>query len=96
MNQHFCYHCQTELEENNFGRRDECPKCSRDTRVCKNCKNFDITRNNQCLEEQATRQVEKEKSNFCEWFQPRIGKGASAQKSVQDHKSIAESLFKKK
>ncbi|MCO5142786.1 MAG: hypothetical protein M9962_06825 [Oligoflexia bacterium] len=95
MSSHFCYNCQSELEETNFGRRDECPKCMRDTRVCKNCKNYDKTRNNECLEEQAPRQVEKEKANFCDWFQAKVGK-QDINKNSQDLKSIAENLFKKK
>lgn len=92
-----CFRCGKELAENNLGRQDSCEACGADTRVCKNCKHFDPTANNQCREEQAGRQVEKEKSNFCEWFQPRAGAGGAAPgHDKQSLKSAAEALFKKK
>ena len=68
-----CWSCGTEIPENNLGRQDSCGKCGKDTRSCRNCTHYDRTRNNECREEQAGRQVEKEKGNFCEWFQARQG-----------------------
>lgn len=91
-----CYNCGSSLSAAEFGRRDSCEKCGRDTRVCRNCKHYDTARNNQCREEQAPRQVEKEKSNFCEWFQPG-GAGNAAQRDTKDAlRNAAEALFKKK
>ncbi len=91
-----CYQCGKIIPENNLGRQDSCQHCGRDTRVCKNCKHYDRSYNNECREEQAGRQVEKEKGNFCEWFQARIGAGGSGGPNKQDLKSAADSLFKKK
>lgn len=91
-----CYHCGTTIAENNLGRQDSCEKCGRDTRVCRNCKHYDRNYNNECREEQASRQVDKEKGNFCEWFQVRAGGAGAGGPSKQDLKSAAESLFKKK
>lgn len=93
-----CHRCAKEITETNLGRQDTCLNCGADTRVCKNCKNYDRSYNNECREEQAPRVVEKEKSNFCEWFQPRQGpfNAAGAAPSKNDLKSAADALFGKK
>lgn len=92
-----CHRCGKEIAENNLGRQDTCVHCGADTRVCKNCKNYDRAYNNECREEQAPRVVEKEKSNFCEWFQPRAGgAGGSGAPSKSDLKGAADALFGKK
>lgn len=89
-----CFSCGKELTHH--GRRDSCESCGADTRVCKNCKNYDRSRNNECKEDQAPRIVEKERSNFCDWFQAG-GEGASAGAPAKDAlKSAADALFKKK
>jgi len=93
-----CHRCGKDIPENNLGRQDTCTHCGADTRVCKNCKNYDRAYNNECREEHAPRVVEKEKSNFCEWFQPRAGAfsasgGAPAKSEL---KSAADALFGKK
>jgi hypothetical protein len=84
------------VPENNLGRQDSCESCGAATRCCRNCRHHDRSANNECREEQAGRQVEKEKGNFCEWFQPRLGGAAEAGPAKADLKSAAESLFRKK
>lgn len=91
-----CYNCGKELSESEYGRRDSCPSCGRDTRACKNCAHYDKNYNNECREEQAARQVEKEKGNFCEWFQIKRSLGAQETTAKTDPKNAAEALFKKK
>ncbi len=92
-----CYHCGHPYSETLVSRQDTCDKCGKDVRVCRNCRHFDKSANNECREEQAPRQVEKEKSNFCEWFQANTGavKGANAP-TKNDLKSASDALFKKK
>lgn len=92
-----CYHCGKSISENNLGRQDSCESCGRDTRVCKNCRHYDKNANNECREEQAMRVVDKEKGNFCEWFQVRTGGVAATGAPTKDAlKSAADALFKKK
>mgnify|MGYP001248672571 CR=1 FL=1 len=92
-----CYRCGKAISENNLGRQDTCEGCGFDTRVCRNCRHYDRQANNECREEQAGRQVDKEKGNFCEWFQPRLGGASGANAPAKDAlKSAAEALFKKK
>lgn len=86
-----CYNCNHLIED--FGRADTCPSCRRDTRVCRNCEFYDSNYNNECRESQADRVVEKEKSNFCDYFKPGSREGGSGPSS-DDLKSAAEKLFK--
>ncbi|MGE3262568.1 MAG: hypothetical protein AB7K68_12375 [Bacteriovoracia bacterium] len=92
-----CFRCGKEIAENNLGRQDSCENCGADTRCCRNCAHYDKSYNNECREEQAARQVEKEKGNFCEWFKARQGPVSGASAPAKDSlKSAAEALFKKK
>ena len=90
-----CWNCNEPIAPNNFHRLDSCEKCGKDTHVCKNCEHYDRTMNNECRESSADRNVEKEKSNFCDFFKPSDRAGGSA-KSLNDMKAAAEALFKKK
>ncbi len=89
-----CWNCGAELTAIDYGRNDSCPKCGRDTKACKGCEYYDPSYNNQCRENQAERVVDKERSNFCDYFIPASRKGAGA-KSAADMKAAAEALFKK-
>ena len=90
-----CWYCSAELTHIDYGRQDSCPKCGRDTRVCKNCGFFDPAVHNQCHETQADRVVDKERSNFCDYFKPGSGLGGSGP-TKDALKSAADALFKKK
>jgi DNA-directed RNA polymerase subunit RPC12/RpoP len=65
-----CHKCGEEVqyETANIGRREECPKCGSDLHVCKNCFHYDPKIYNECKEPQADRVLEKDKSNFCDYF----------------------------
>ncbi|MEK6706785.1 MAG: hypothetical protein AABZ06_13460 [Bdellovibrionota bacterium] len=89
-----CWNCKTELSELEYGRGDTCRKCGRDTKTCKGCKFFYPSFNNECRESQAERVLDKERSNFCDYFQPRSSTSTSGP-SAESIKSAAESLFKK-
>ena len=91
----YCWNCGKPIEANNFHRQDVCNSCRRDTHVCKNCEHYDTAFNNQCRESSADRVVDKEKSNFCDYFKPSGRAGGSA-KSASDLKAAADALFKKK
>jgi hypothetical protein len=89
-----CFSCQNLIEiTNDVGRRDECPKCRADVRVCKNCEFYDPKAYNECHETSAEVIREKDRSNFCDFFRSR--NGVSKVKEKEDHLSAAEALFKK-
>jgi hypothetical protein len=91
-----CWYCGKNLATNEYHRQDSCPHCGRDTHVCKNCEFHDRAFNNECRESSADRVVDKEKSNFCDFFKPRAGLGSGGPKTAEDLKRAAEALFRKK
>src|SRR5256885_3090320 len=93
-----CWNCGKELSLLDYGRGDTCPQCGRDTKVCKGCFFYDPSAHNQCREPQADRVVEKERSNFCDYFKPasRSGAPGGAPSPKDAARAAAEALFKKK
>jgi hypothetical protein len=91
-----CWYCAATLTPLDYGRADSCRKCGRDTRVCKGCEFYDPSYNNECREPQADRVVEKEKSNFCDYFKPASRAGTDPNRSREVMRAAAEALFKKK
>src|SRR3989304_5723103 len=66
-----CHHCGRELAV--FSPKGErtagCRYCPSDLKCCLNCRLHDPGANNQCREPQAEWQAEKDKANFCEFFE---------------------------
>jgi hypothetical protein len=56
-----------------FGRRSECPRCAASLRCCRQCRFYERGAGKDCREPQADEVVDKEQSNFCDYFQPRAG-----------------------
>jgi hypothetical protein len=90
-----CWNCGAALTVLDYGRQDICRQCGRDTKTCKGCEFYDPSANNECRENQAERVVEKERSNFCDYFRPRSGQGLGGP-SRDAMKAAADALFKKK
>lgn len=77
-----------------IGRREECPSCRADVHVCKNCDFYDIKVYNECRETQAEVVREKDRANYCDYFNARKGlSGGQDQAALL--KAAAEALFKK-
>jgi len=80
-------------------RMDSCVECMADLRCCHGCKHFDPNSHLQCREHIATPVSNKEKNNFCDFFQPRDaikqpgGVGESAG-SKEDIKKKLNDLFR--
>ncbi len=95
-----CFHCGKELDlaPGKAGRGDTCPNCRSDVRVCFNCRHYDANSYNECAEPMAERVVEKNRSNFCDYFvleglNKTAGKGGA--KSKEDLLKSLDALFKK-
>ncbi|MCB0330855.1 MAG: hypothetical protein KDD70_14380 [Bdellovibrionales bacterium] len=77
------------------GRTDSCPACGSDIHSCIQCKHYDKSAYNECREPQAERVVDKERSNFCDYFSL-SDKGGNS--SVNDEKAATmkklDDLFK--
>ena len=65
-----CHHCERELQvAARIPRTDGCPYCHSDLKCCLNCRLHDRGANNQCREPQAEWVTDKDKANFCEFFE---------------------------
>lgn len=89
-----CILCEHELSLTlPVGRRDECPYCHADLHTCRQCRFFDPAVHNQCREPQTELVVDKEKANFCDYFE--FGGKVSMVSSSSTTKKKLEDLFRK-
>lgn len=67
-----CWNCgRTTGIEGGVARSDSCPHCLADLRCCRGCRFFDPYSRFRCREHIETNIPNKEKSNFCDFFQMR-------------------------
>jgi hypothetical protein len=91
-----CHFCGRKLDlPSGVARTDSCPHCKSDLKCCRNCRFFDPGFNNQCREPQAEWTPDKEKANFCEFFELREAGAAAPAASKDDARSAFDALFKK-
>ena len=92
-----CIFCNKKLNiKGKIGRQDTCPHCGRDLRCCKQCKFYDQDAYNECREVAAERILEKERSNFCDFFTPKGSKSSGGSYNrTREAKEALEALFKK-
>ena len=93
-----CHACQKPIELlEKILFREECPHCFADLHVCKQCAFFDESRSRQCREDSAEPPRDKEKRNYCDFFEVRssgaLATGGS-EPSREDLLAKAEALFK--
>jgi hypothetical protein len=96
-----CHHCGRELPlVAKISRTDGCPFCFSDLKCCLNCRLHDPGANNQCREPQAEWVSDKDKANFCEFFEyrevPALASSGDAPSDVRRARDALESLFSKK
>jgi hypothetical protein len=97
MAQLVCVNCGKEIQiGERVGFREACIHCNSDIHSCRNCEFYDPKTYNECREPSAERVLEKEKSNFCDFYAPRTGGTGGKGKSAADLRAQAEALFKKK
>jgi len=86
-----CFHCKRELDATRPGRGDACPGCGSDVKVCLNCRFYERGAYNDCREPSAERVVNKDRANFCEFFE--FGSVAGSASQEDPLKKLKE-LFK--
>ena len=98
--EYFCFKCR---KETGFaggrrpGRAEKCAACGADLHVCLNCRHYDQSAYNQCREPQAERVLDKDRGNFCDYFDFAQGKRAGSGGSTntkQDALKKLDDLFK--
>ena len=85
-----CSACGKELSIDpsaRVGRRDSCQHCGADLHCCYNCSFYDQSAYNECRESQAERVLDKDRSNFCDYFS-----FASGQKAARNSNSKSDTL----
>lgn len=65
-----CWACGNELSAADYTREGECPKCRKQTHVCRNCRFYEVGRPNDCQEPVAEAVNDKQRANFCDYFEP--------------------------
>lgn len=89
-----CFSCNKVLEiQEKPGRRDTCPHCGAELRVCLNCRFYDETSYNECREPVAERVKEKEAANFCDYFEFDDGDNSKAEESKEETRKKLDALF---
>ncbi|MCP4993327.1 MAG: hypothetical protein GY934_06025 [Gammaproteobacteria bacterium] len=89
-----CWHCGKALNSADYGRENNCLGCNKPTRVCRNCRWYDTRQSNACEEPMAERVMEKERANYCDYFEPTrqdTVEGGGDQVDLQ--RQAAEDLF---
>lgn len=87
---YYCHKCSAELEIDKrvaVSREAECPSCKADVKACLNCRFYDKGKSSQCAEPRAEYTANKERANFCSFFELKEGgkaKGDSAKRNAAD------------
>ena len=88
-----CFKCGTAIELEKVSRRDECPTCGNDLRVCLNCAFYAESKSNACEEPQAEPVKEKDRANYCDFFRFRETAARGSATSQKSGKTEAERLW---
>src|SRR5262245_5077238 len=94
-----CGSCGAMLNEivaGQVGRRDLCPSCGAELRTCLSCRHYDLTVAKGCKEPQAEVPRERDRANFCEFFQLGEGRAGAEVTRKASLESAAEALFRKR
>ena len=78
-----------------MGRTETCDGCDADLHVCRNCDFYDPAAYNECRESRAERVLEKDRSNFCDWFRGKQAIGEKGNTDQDTARKKLESLFPK-
>lgn len=86
-----CWKCKKEIKIDSIFRTSVCPICNADLHSCKNCLFFSTSSHFECKESVDEKIIDKEKSNFCDYF--RVKKEDSKQDSTNDKGQKAKDMF---
>ena len=91
-----CWHCRADLTKADYGRETNCLGCVKPTRCCRNCRFYQRGRPNDCIEPMAEQVSNKERANFCGFFDPSptpaaVGEAGSSDESLRQ---AADDIFK--
>jgi len=87
-----CYNCGTEFEIKVY-RNTECSDCGKDAKVCLNCRFYSPGSHWDCNENIREAVREKDRANFCDFFELTSNYKASGENKEDKAKKAFDSLF---
>lgn len=90
-----CWKCGASLAELSlpFGRADYCRACRAEVHVCRMCRFYDVTKAKQCAEPVADLVRDKERANFCGYFEPAAGRYRPPAAAADEARNALNALF---
>ena len=91
-----CWKCKKEIEVSQISRSTECPLCHADLHTCKGCRHYSSGSHYDCKEAVDELISDKEKGNFCDFFQVNANLSAFTESSstkADDAKKAFAALF---
>lgn len=91
-----CRACNAPTGLDRPGRRDACPRCGADLHACAQCRFYAPGLYNDCREPRAERVLDKDRANFCDWFEPATDPTPGEEDVKAKVKAQLDALFRKK
>ena len=90
-----CWKCGASLADLSLPllRTEECRSCRTPLHVCRMCRFFDGSRGRPCLEPVADEVRDRDRANFCGYFQPKAGAWKAGSNATDQARTALESLF---
>jgi hypothetical protein len=90
-----CWKCGTALADLLLpvGRSEYCRACRAEIHVCRMCRFYDLSKARQCAEPVAEPVQDKERANFCGYFEPVAGRFRPSNTGADTARAALEALF---
>ncbi|MGQ0385002.1 MAG: hypothetical protein ACT4UP_10035 [Gammaproteobacteria bacterium] len=90
-----CWKCGSSLADLSLPllRSEECRACRAELHVCRLCRFYDTSKAKHCAEPVADEVQNKERANFCGYFEAAPGRFRPPAAAVEGAKSALEALF---
>jgi hypothetical protein len=90
-----CWKCGAPLADMPLpvGRAEYCRGCRAEIHVCRMCRFYDLSKARQCAEPVAEPVQNKERANFCGYFEPVAGRFKSTSPTADSARAALDALF---
>ena len=90
-----CWKCGAPLEDMPLpvGRSEYCRACRAEVHVCRMCRFYDLSKARHCAEPVAEPVLDKQRANFCGYFEPVAGRFRSADPAAGVARGALDALF---
>lgn len=90
-----CWKCGAPLADMPLpvGRAEYCRACRAEVHVCRMCRFYDLSKARQCAEPVAEPVQDKERANFCGYFEPVAGRFRPADTASDAARAALDALF---